>query len=199
MKFYPHNATSRGVVAACERTLRRLKTDYLDLYLLHWRGSVPLEKTLEGFQSLKQAGKILDYGVSNFDQKDMEEAFHLPGGDKIGTNQVLYNLMRRGIELNLLPWCREHGIPIMAYSPIEHGALLNQRVLKMIASGHGVTSAQVALAWLLRQPGIITIPKASTAAHVRENRAALDLQLTAEDLAELDRLSHHLARRRHWK
>ena len=185
-KVYPHNATRRGAVAACERSLRRLKTDHLDVYLLHWRGSVPLGETLEGFRTLKLEGKILDYGVSNFDQDDMEEAFALPGGAEIVTDQVLYNLMRRGIELNLLPWCRERRIPIMAYSPIEQGALPNHRVLKLIASRHGATPAQVALGWVLRHTGIIAIPKASTASHVRENRTALDLKLTASDLAELD-------------
>ena len=186
-KVYPHNATRPGAVAACERSLRRLKTDYLDIYLLHWRGSVPLAETLEGFQSLKHSGKILDYGVSNFDQDDLEEAFALPGGDEIVTDQVLYNLMRRGIERDLLPWCRERRIPIMAYSPIEQGALLKNRLLKLIASRHASTPAQVALSWLLQKTGIVAIPKASSAAHVRENRASLDLELTAEDLAELDR------------
>jgi diketogulonate reductase-like aldo/keto reductase len=185
-KVYPHNATRRGAVAACERSLRRLKTDYLDIYLLHWRGSVPLAETLAGFQSLKDSGKILDYGVSNFDQDDMEEAFALPGGAEIVTDQVLYNLMRRGIEWDLLPWCRERRIPIMAYSPIEQGALLNHRVVKLIAWRHEATPAQVALAWVLRQTGIVAIPKASTAAHVRENHASLNLRLTAADLAELD-------------
>jgi diketogulonate reductase-like aldo/keto reductase len=185
-KVYPHNATRRGAVAACERSLRRLKTDHLDVYLLHWRGSVPLAETLEGFRTLKLAGKILDYGVSNFDQEDMEEAFALPGGVEIVTNQVLYNLMRRGIEWDLLPWCRERRIAIMAYSPIEQGALLNHRVLKVIASRYEATPAQVALGWVLRQTGIVAIPKASTELHVRENRAALDLKLTTSDLAELE-------------
>jgi diketogulonate reductase-like aldo/keto reductase len=191
-KVYPHNATRRGAVEACGRSLQRLKTDYLDLYLLHWRGSVPLVETLEAFQSLKRAGKILDYGVSNFDQDDMEEASALPGGDQIVTDQVLYNLRHRGIEWDLLPWCRQRGIPIMAYSPIEHSpieqrGMLDHPRLKLVASRHSATPAQVALAWLLRQEDIIAIPKASQPAHVRENRAALDLTLTDEDLAELDR------------
>jgi diketogulonate reductase-like aldo/keto reductase len=191
-KVYPHNATRRGAVEACERSLRRLKTDYLDLYLLHWRGSVPLAETLEAFQSLKRAGKILDYGVSNFDHGDMEEASAVPGGDEIATDQVLYNLMRRGIEWDLLPRCRERGIPIMAYSPIEHSpreqrGMLDHPQLQSVASRHGATPAQVALAWLLQQEGIVVIPKASQAAHVRENRAALDLTLTDEDLTALDR------------
>jgi diketogulonate reductase-like aldo/keto reductase len=147
---------------------------------------VPLEETLEAFQSLKRAGKIRDYGVSNFDQDDMEEASALPGGNEVATDQVLYNLMHRGIEWDLLPWCRERGIPIMAYSPIQQGAMLNRRPLKSIASRHGATPAQVALAWLL-QKGVVAIPKASAEVHVRENRAALDLKLTDEDLTELDR------------
>jgi diketogulonate reductase-like aldo/keto reductase len=191
-KVYPHNATRRGAVEACGRSLQRLKTDYLDLYLLHWRGSVPLAETLEAFQALKRAGKIRDYGVSNFDQDDMGEARALPGGDQIATDQVLYNLRHRNIEWGLLPWCRRRGIPVMAYSPIDHSAgkqrgMLDQPQLKSVASRHGATPAQVALAWLLRQGGVVVIPKASHAAHVRENRAALDLTLTDEDLTELDR------------
>lgn len=186
-KIYPHNASRQGTVEACERSLKRLGTDYLDLYLLHWRGTVPLAETLEAFQSLKQAGKIRDYGVSNFDVRDLEEAGALPGGNEIATNQVLYNLMRRGIEWDLLPACRERGLPVMAYSPIEQGEMLGNAQLQRVASRHGVTPAQVALAWLLQQEGIVVIPKASTAAHVRENRAAAELTLTEEDLTELDR------------
>ena len=186
-KIYPHNASRQGTVEACERSLKRLKTDYLDLYLLHWRGSVPLAETLEAFQSLKQAGKIREYGVSNFDVRDLEEAGAMPGGDEIATNQVLYNLMRRGIEWDLLPACRERGIPIMAYSPIEQGGMLGNAQLKLVASRHHVTPAQVALAWLLQQEGIVVIPKASSAAHVRENREAVELTLTDEDLTELNR------------
>ena len=119
-KVYPHNATQQGAIQACERSLRRLQTDYLDCYLLHWRGSVPLSETIEAFQTLRRAGKILDYGVSNFDVDDMEEAFALPGGDEIVTDQVLYDLEHRGIEWDLLPWCQERGVPIMAYSPFGH-------------------------------------------------------------------------------
>jgi diketogulonate reductase-like aldo/keto reductase len=190
-KVYPHNATRRGAVEACDRSLQRLKTDYLDLYLLHWRGSVPLVETLEAFQWLKRAGKILDYGVSNFDRDDMQEALASPGGREIVTDQVLYNLRHRGIEWDLLPWCRERGIPIMAYSPIEHSpieqrGMLDHPVLTSVASRHNATPAQVALAWLLRQEDIIVIPKASHPAHLRENRAAIDLRLTDEDLAALD-------------
>ena len=189
-KVYPHNATLRGTVEACGRSLQHLGTDYLDLYLLHWRGAVPLTVTLEAFQLLKQAGKILDYGVSNFDQTDMDEAGSLPGGDEIATDQVLYNLLHRGIEWDLFPWCRERDIPIMAYSPIEHSPIdqldmLNHSQLRQIAARHGATPAQVALAWLLQQQ-VVVIPKASRPAHVRENSAALDLILTDDDLAALD-------------
>jgi diketogulonate reductase-like aldo/keto reductase len=185
-KVYPHNASKKGAIAACERSLKRLKTDYLDLYLLHWRGSVPLSETLEAFQALQQSGKICSYGVSNFDTDDMTEVSRLPGGGAIATNQVLYNLTRRGIELNLLPWCRQHQMPIMAYSPIEQGRLLNHPVLRTIAQQRGVTPAQVAIAWLLHQEGVIVIPKASRIEHVEQNYAALDLKLSAEELAMLD-------------
>ena len=186
-KFYPYNASYDGVIAACDCSLSRLKTDYLDLYLLHWRGSVPLSETLEGLQHLKQAGKILDYGVSNFDTDDMEEAESNPGGKEIVTNQVLYNLRRRGIEWDLLPWCKERGIPIMAYSPIEQRAFVNDSKLDNIAAKHNATSTQIALSWLLHQDNVISIPKATNPNHVRENRAALDIELTEEDLQQLDR------------
>jgi diketogulonate reductase-like aldo/keto reductase len=185
-KVYPHNASRQGTIAACERSLKRLNTDYLDLYLLHWRGSVPLAETLDALYTLKQAGKIREYGVSNFDLDDMEEAVTLKHGDEIATNQVLYNLMRRGVEWDLLPWCRQKKIPIMAYSPIEQGRLLNHRALETLAEQHGVTSAQIAIAWLLHQPQVIVIPKSSTIAHIEQNYAALNLQLSAEDLATLD-------------
>ena len=185
-KVYPHNATRQGTIAACERSLQRLKTDYLDLYLLHWRGGVSLSSTLEAFQVLKQSGKIRDYGVSNFSPEDMEEASKLPGGAGIATNQVLYNLMRRGVEWDLLPWCRNHGLPVMAYSPVEQGRLLKNPKLQAIAQQRGVTPAALAIAWLLHQDNIIVIPKSSSIAHVEENRAALDLQLSVDDLAALD-------------
>lgn len=185
-KVYPHNASKQGAIAACERSLKRLKTDYLDLYLLHWRGSVPLAETLEAFQTLQQAGKIRSYGVSNFDVEDMEEASQLKGGNAIATNQVLYNLMRRGIEWNLLPWCRQRSIPIMAYSPIEQGRLLNNGTLKTIAQERGVTAAQLAIAWLLHQDNVIVIPKSSRIDHVEQNYAALNLKLSADELAALD-------------
>ena len=186
-KFYPYNASYQDVIAACDRSLSRLKTDYLDLYLLHWRGSVPLSDTLSGLQHLKQAGKILDYGVSNFDTDDIKEAESLPGGEEIVTNQVLYNLMRRGIEWDLLPWCKKRNIPIMAYSPIEQQAFVGDSKLSDIAAKHDATTTQIALSWLLHQDNVISIPKATNPQHVGENRAALDIKLTKEDLHELDR------------
>ncbi|MBE9169445.1 aldo/keto reductase [Pleurocapsales cyanobacterium LEGE 06147] len=187
-KFYPYNASYQGVIKACARSLSRLKTDYLDLYLLHWRGSIPLSETLEALQHLKQAGKILDYGVSNFDVDDLEEALSLPGGDEIATNQVLYNLMRRGIEWDLLPWCKQRNIPIMAYSPVEQGAFVNHRELGAIALQHNATPTQIALNWLLRQDNVISIPKATNLDRVKENRAALDINLTEENIKEIDRI-----------
>jgi diketogulonate reductase-like aldo/keto reductase len=183
----PENAGRRRAIEACERSLRRLGTDRIDLYLLHWRGSVPLPETLEAFAELNEAGKIRAWGVSNFDTKDMDELASLPGGADCATNQVLYNLTRRGIEFDLLPWCRERRIPVMAYSPVEQGRMLGHPALKTIAARHGATPAQVALAWLLRQPDMLVIPKASDPAHVRQNRAALDLRLTGQDLADLDK------------
>jgi diketogulonate reductase-like aldo/keto reductase len=186
-KVLPHNATRRGTVDACERSLRRLGTDRLDLYLLHWRGRPPLAETLDAFAALVRAGKIRHWGVSNFDLADMEELARLPGGSAAATNQVLYNLSRRGIEYDLLPWCGARGLPVTAYSPIEQGRILDHPALQGVAARHGATPAQVALAWLLRQGGLIAIPKAGTPAHVRENRAALDLRLTPPDLAALDR------------
>ena len=196
-KFYPYNASYKGLIAACDRSLSRLKTNYLDLYLLHWRGSIPLSETLMGLQHLKQVGKILDYGVSNFDTDDMQEAETLPGGKAIVTNQVLYNLMRRGIEWDLLPWCKKRNIPLMAYSPVEQRAFVNNSKLDKIAEKYNATSTQIALSWLLQQENIISIPKAVNPDHVRENRAALDIELTDEDLRSLDRLfkppSHKLS------
>lgn len=186
-KVLPENATRRGTVAACERSLRRLETGCIDLYLLHWRGSVPLRDTVEGFTELTRAGKIRHWGVSNFDVDDMEELVGLPGGNAVATNQVLFNLTRRGVERDLLPWCRTRGIPIMAYSPIEQGRMLKRRELAAVAARQSATPAQVALAWLVQKNGVMAIPKAGIAAHVRENRGALDLRLSPDDLAELDR------------
>jgi diketogulonate reductase-like aldo/keto reductase len=190
-KVLPHNASRAGTLAACHRSLQRLGTDYLDLYLLHWRGDLPVSETFEAFESLRRAGSILDYGVSNFDTDDMKEACDLPGGRQVATNQVLYNLAQRGIEWDLLPWCRERGIPLMAYSPIEHAgreqqAILTDQTLMKIASEHQATPAQVALAWILHQ-GVVAIPKASNPEHVGQNRAALELVLTKRDLEELER------------
>ncbi len=186
-KVYPHNASKQGAIAACERSLKRLKTDTLDLYLLHWRGSVPLAETLDAFETLKQAGKIRDYGVSNFDTDDMKKAIALSGGDAIATNQVLYNLTRRGIELNLLPWCEKQAIPIIAYSPIEQGRLLKDQTLEKIATAHEMSAAQVAIAWLLHQDNVVVIPKASRIEHVEQNYAAINLKLSVEELEMLDR------------
>ncbi|MEB3312206.1 MAG: aldo/keto reductase [Snowella sp.] len=185
-KVYPHNASKQGAIAACERSLKRLKTDYLDLYLLHWRGSIPLSETLDAFQALQQAGKIRSYGVSNFDVDDMEEAIALNGGMNIVTNQVLYNLTRRGIEWSLLPWCQQHQIPIMAYSPIEQGRLLNHSTLKAIAKKRNITTAQIAIAWLLHQKNVIVIPKSSRIEHIKQNWAALDIKLDTEKLKLLE-------------
>jgi diketogulonate reductase-like aldo/keto reductase len=179
-KVYPHNATRQGTITACERSLQRLKTNYLDLYLLHWRGS------LDALHTLKQAGKIREYGVSNFDLDDMQKAAALKEGAAIATNQVLYNLMRRGVEWDLLPWCEQRNIPIMAYSPVEQGRLLKHRTLQTLAQQHSVTSAQIAIAWLLHQKQVIAIPKSSTIAHVEQNYAALNLHLSTDDLACLD-------------
>lgn len=189
-KVLPSNATTEGVVAACERSLKRLGTDRLDLYLLHWRGGTPLEQTLEGFAALIEDGKIRHWGVSNFDLADMEDLEELPRGANVQTNQILYNLTRRGVEWDLLPWARERSLPIIAYSPIEQGRMLNQPALQRVAGRHGATPAQVALAWLLRQDNVVPIPKAGTRGHVEENRAALDVDLTGQDLAALDDAFH---------
>lgn len=186
-KVLPHHATRRGTVAACEASLKRLATDRIDLYLLHWRGGVPLEDTLSGFAELQRAGKIRHWGVSNFDVDDMAELNALAGGGAVAANQVLYNLTRRGIEFDLLPRCGASGVPVMAYSPIEQGRLLRDATLANIASRHQAAPSAVALAWVLRQPGMIAIPKAATAAHVGQNHAALNISLTQEDLAALDR------------
>lgn len=186
-KVLPSNATRRKTVAACERSLKRLKTDRIDLYLLHWRGGTPLEETLEAFAELSRDGLIRHWGVSNFDVPDLEELVGLPNGTVVQTDQVLYNLTRRGVEYDLLPWCHEHNLPVMAYSPIEQGRMLSHPELQEVADRRDATPAQVALAWLLRQDGLIAIPKASSLSHVRDNRAALDLQLTEEDLAVLGR------------
>lgn len=185
-KVLPENATRRGTAQACERSLKRLRTDRLDLYLLHWRGSVPLAETLDAFEALMKSGKIHRWGVSNFDVEDMEELGDLAGGDVVATNQVLYNLTRRGIEYDLLPMARDIGMPVMAYSPIEQGRMLRHAALRNIAQRHGVTPARVALAWVLQQPGVCAIPRSGNPEHTRDNAAAATLTLSSDDLAELD-------------
>jgi diketogulonate reductase-like aldo/keto reductase len=187
-KVLPSNASRAGTIAACERSLKRLMTDHIDLYLLHWRGSSPFAHTIEAFEKLIDAGKILRWGVSNLDPDDMAELLAAKGGAQVQTNQVLYNPSRRGIEYDLLPECRSRKIPIMAYSPVEQGRILKDRTLLDIAKRHGATAAQVALAWAMRDGGVIAIPKAADEAHVRDNRAALDVKLTAQDLADIDRV-----------
>jgi diketogulonate reductase-like aldo/keto reductase len=190
-KVYPHNASRAGVRQACERSLRRLGTDRLDLYLLHWRGNVPLAETLDGLLALQHEGKILEFGVSNFDRDDMLEAAALPGGASIATNQVLYNLQTRGVEWDLLPWMRQQHMPLMAYSPLEsnpaeQSGLLRNPVLGNVAARHGVTPAQLAVAWLLHQTNVVVIPKAVQLDHVEQNRAAATIVLGDADLRELD-------------
>jgi diketogulonate reductase-like aldo/keto reductase len=185
-KVYPHNASRRGVAQACERSLRRLGTDRLDLYLLHWRGGEPLAETVAGFQDLLAAGKIRHWGVSNLDTDDLEDLAAVPGGEACAVDQVLYNLTRRGPEFDLLPWLDRHRVPLMAYSPIEQGRIPGGGELEAIAADRGATRWQVALAWVLGRPGTIAIPKAARAEHVRQNRAALDLDLTGEERARLD-------------
>jgi len=186
-KVLPENASYEGTLAACERSLSHLRTDRLDLYLLHWPSSHPFEETLGAFERLVAEGKILAHGVSNFDVAALEAGRALPGGENIVANQVLYNLGRRGIERKLKPWCLDRGVWIMAYSPVEQGRLTKKAALERVAGRHGVTPEQVALAWVLRHPGVVTIPKAASPRHVRQNAEALALPLTAEDLAELDR------------
>ncbi|MDP9733671.1 UNVERIFIED_ORG: diketogulonate reductase-like aldo/keto reductase [Rhizobium sp. SORGH_AS260] len=185
-KVYPWNASATGTADACERSLARLGTDHIDLYLLHWRGEHPLEETVAAFERLKMDGKIGDWGVSNFDTDDMEELFAVPGGRNCAANQVLYNLSRRGPEFSLLPWCQQHGVPLMAYSPIEQGRILKNHELIRIAKAYQATPAQLALAFLLEREGVIAIPKSSNAARVEENRGATDLDITEEDWAALD-------------
>jgi diketogulonate reductase-like aldo/keto reductase len=194
-KVYPHNASRAGTKAACERSLKRLGVEVIDLYLLHWRGSIPLAETVEGFQALQGAGKIRYWGVSNFDCSDMQEVMSISPG--CTTNQVLYNPASRAIEFDLLPWCAGRAMPVMAYSPVgQAGALLRAASLQSVAGRHGATAAQIAIAWSLRRPGIISIPKAAGAAHVRENAEAAAIMLKAADLAELDAAFPPPARKR---
>ena len=184
-KAYPQNASRRRLAGACEGSLKRLGTDRLDLYLLHWRGSVPLGETVEAMTALKDAGKIRHWGVSNLDTHDMAELV-AAGGEACATDQILYNLTRRGAEHELMPWLSTRGIPVMAYSPVEQGRLVGNRKLVEVAARVCFAPAQVALAWTMRHDGLIAIPKAGSVAHVQENRAAADLVLSADDLALLD-------------
>ena len=186
-KFYPHNASRAKLRAACARSLSRLGIERIDCYLYHWRGSVPLAETVSTLGELVKEGKVARWGVSNFDVSDLQELVAVPGGDAVAANQVLYNLSQRGIEFDLLPWCGERGIDVMAYSPLDEGRLLAHPALQATAARLHATPAQVALAWTLRDPRVVSIPKASRVAHVRANRAAADLTLDAATLAELDR------------
>jgi diketogulonate reductase-like aldo/keto reductase len=196
-KVLPQNASRSGIPEACDRSLSRLKTDRIDLYLLHWRGGHPLAETVSAFEALKAAGKIRYWGVSNLDTADMTELRSVQGGAGCAANQVLYHPDSRGIEFDLLPWCVEHGVPVMAYSPLGHNVrkLLGSAALQAVAKRHGVTAAQVAIAWSMRGGNVITIPKATDANHVRENAKAGDLRLTAEDLATID-AAHPAPRRK---
>jgi len=191
-KVYPWNASEVDAIEACERSLRRLQTDYLDLYLLHWRGNIPLEETLRAMERLQQQGKIRHWGVSNFDTDDMAELWDEPGGNQCVTNQVLYHLASRGIEFDLLPVCQQRCVPVMAYCPLAQAgrlrdALFTDVVLNQIAQQKGISVAQLLLAWVIRQPGVIAIPKASSVVHVQENAAALEVELTDEELQLIDR------------
>lgn len=184
-KVLPHHATRRGTVDACHASLKRLRTDRLDLYLLHWRERVALAETLQAFESLVRSGDIRRWGVSNFDTSDMEDLLELKDGAAVATNQVLYNPARRGIEFDLLPWCRARNIPLMAYSPIDQGRLLKNATVQRVAARRSATPAQIAIAWVLKQEGVLTIPKATKPDHVRANREALDIRLTNQDLEDL--------------
>jgi diketogulonate reductase-like aldo/keto reductase len=185
-KVLPANATRHGTIEACERSLKRLRTDRLDMYLLHWRGQLPLRATIEAFSELRDAGKIRHWGVSNFDVVDLAELLEVAGGDAVETDEVLYNLSHRQIELELLPWCRDWGLPVLAYSPIDRGDLVENDVVVAIAEKHEATPAQIELAWVLRHDGLCGIAKASIHEHVREDAAALDLRLDNDDLTMLD-------------
>jgi diketogulonate reductase-like aldo/keto reductase len=185
-KVYPHNASRQGTIAACERSLQRLDCERIDLYLLHWRGMHPLADTVAAFEQLKAQGKIGHWGVSNFGVQDMQELWTVEGGTRCAVNQVYYSASTRGVEFDLMPWLRERGLPLMAYSPVDQGALAAEPVFARIGRRHGASAAQAALAWVLGRPGVAAIPKAVHPDHVRENRAAADLVLTAEDLAEVD-------------
>jgi diketogulonate reductase-like aldo/keto reductase len=186
-KVLPSNASRRGVVKACERSLARLSIERIDLYLLHWRGATPLAETLEAFEHLVQQGRIARWGVSNFDLGDLRELYSHPAGAHCAANQVYYSASRRGVEFDLLPWLQSHRVPLMAYCPFDEGRLLGDRTLVAIGLKHRVSSAQVALAWLLARPGVIAIPKASSSAHLLDNVAAASLKLDADDMGQIDR------------
>lgn len=185
-KVLPENASSYGTVKACEASLQRLGTDYLDMYLLHWKGRHRFADTVAAMQELQQAGKIKSWGVSNIDVEDMETIYSLPGGNECATNQVLYNLSERGVEYDLIPWSWQKRMPVMAYSPVGEGRLIKHPVVERIAGKHGATPAQIALAWTIRQPSIISIPKAGKVQHVKDNYSSLSIVLDADDLQELD-------------
>lgn len=185
-KVYPHNASHKGTISACERSLKRLRTDHLDLYLLHWRGSVPLAETVAAFEDLRLAGKIRYWGVSNFDVDDLRELWDVDDGTRCAANQVYYSAGQRGIEFDLLPWQRQHAVPVMAYCPIEQGSLARSARLQAVASARGISAAQLALAWALRQPDVIAIPKAVQPAHLLDNLAAASIELSAAELSEVD-------------
>ena len=195
-KVYPHNASRAGTLAACERSLRRLRTPQIDLYLLHWRGEHPLSDTVSAFESLKAEGRIRHWGVSNLDFEDMEELVRVEGGERCAANQVYYALSERGVEIGLLPWLRRHRMPCMAYCPIDQGRLAGDSTLKAIGRRHSATATQVALAWVLAQPDVIAIPKAVREEHLRENLAAAELALSPDDLAELERRFPRPSRKR---
>ena len=195
-KVLPHNASFDGTIRACENSLQRMEIESIDLYLLHWPGNHPLEYTVSAFEQLKTDGKIKHWGVSNFDTSDMQELYGIPEGKNCQINQVLYNLSRRGIEWDLLPWCRSMGLPIMAYSPIEQGRLLENKKLIALASEIGVSAAQLSIAWSIRGNDIITIPKASNLEHVRQNIDAWTIKLESATLDELDKLFEPPVRKR---
>ena len=195
-KVYPHHADRRGVPQACGRSLARLGLDRIDVYLLHWRGDVPLAETVDAFERLVDVGCIARWGVSNFDLSDMAELVSVAGGRGCATNQVYFSLGERGAAYSLLPWLRERGLPLMAYSPIDQGVLAQAEVLRAVGARHGASAAQVALAWVLAQPGVVAIPKAVDPQHLRENLAARDLELDADDLVRLDRAFPPPARKR---
>ncbi|MDY8045861.1 aldo/keto reductase [Paenibacillus polymyxa] len=190
-KAYPHHADRQGLAQACEASLTRMGTEYVDMYLLHWRGNIPLEETIQGMEKLREQGKIRSWGVSNLDKSDMEELWSLSGGEACAVNQVLYHAASRGIEYDLLPWSRTHGVPVMAYCPIAQGGrlrrgLLEHPVMVDIATSHGVTPSQIALAWVIRDGDVWAIPKAVQESHIRENAAAANIRLTPEQLQQID-------------